>query len=78
MKIGLESSEKVGDLMIVVLSYHHSGGSSEVCLLILQDPGCLGEEGAFEEGSSCTWCLPTPWMFAREEDGQGAGTILHH
>lgn len=49
MKIGVESSEKVGDLMTVILSYHYSGGSSEVCLLILQDPGCLGEEGAFEE-----------------------------
>lgn len=50
MKIGLEISEKMEDLMTVVLSYHHSGGSSEVCLLILQDPRYLGEEGAFEKG----------------------------
>lgn len=64
MKIGLESSEKMGGLLTVVLSYCHSGRSSEVCLLILQDPGCLEKKGAFEEGSSCTWCLPTSWMFA--------------
>lgn len=81
MKTGVESSEKVGDLMRVIISYHHSGAVVKCTFASCRTPGVWERKESLrkgEQGSSCTWCLPTPWMFAREEDGQEAKTILHH
>lgn len=49
-KVGVKSCEKQGNLMTIVLIYHHSEGGSGMCLPILQQLGICERKEPPEDG----------------------------